>query len=422
MTELQHALGVEVGESKFDEDNLPEVEDMVSVCAGLVTVDKESAVTRLVHYTTQEYFDRTREKWFPDAETDITRICVTYLSFDEFERGICHNDKEFEERLLLNPLYNYASYNWGHHAREASTVIPDVISFLKRQAQVEASSQALLAGKLLSYLSNYSQKFPRHMIGIHLAAYFGVLKVVQLLLSSNSLESIDSYGKTPLSYAAMNGHEAVVKMLLAIDGVNPDSKDELGQTPLWYAAKNGHEAVVKLLLVTDGVDFDLKNKLGWTPLLFAAIREHEVIVKLLLDTGKVNVNVKDTGGLSPLSYNASSGNEAIVKLLLDTGVVDVNAKDTYGYTPLFSAVDDGHEAVVKLLLDTGKVDVNAKDTYGYTPLSHAAKNGHEVVVKLLLDTGKVDINAKSNVGNTALSLAAYKGHQGIVKLLHKYVS
>ncbi|KAH9209728.1 hypothetical protein DL95DRAFT_449184 [Leptodontidium sp. 2 PMI_412] len=38
-TELQHALGVEVGESRLDEDNLPEIEDVVSVCAGLVTVD-----------------------------------------------------------------------------------------------------------------------------------------------------------------------------------------------------------------------------------------------------------------------------------------------------------------------------------------------------------------------------------------------
>jgi hypothetical protein len=43
-TELQHALGVEVGESGLDEENLPEIEDMVSVCAGLVTIDEESGI------------------------------------------------------------------------------------------------------------------------------------------------------------------------------------------------------------------------------------------------------------------------------------------------------------------------------------------------------------------------------------------
>ena len=49
--ELQHALAVEIGESAIDEENLPEIEDMVSVCAGLVTVDEESGTIRLVHYT-----------------------------------------------------------------------------------------------------------------------------------------------------------------------------------------------------------------------------------------------------------------------------------------------------------------------------------------------------------------------------------
>jgi hypothetical protein len=33
--ELRHAFAVEIGESELDEENLPEIEDMVSVCAGL---------------------------------------------------------------------------------------------------------------------------------------------------------------------------------------------------------------------------------------------------------------------------------------------------------------------------------------------------------------------------------------------------
>ncbi|KAH6716575.1 hypothetical protein BKA61DRAFT_513501, partial [Leptodontidium sp. MPI-SDFR-AT-0119] len=122
MSEIQHAIAVEVGEAELDEDNLPEIEDMVSVCAGLVTVDEESGIIRLVHYTTQEYFERTQSQWFPNAQANITTICVTYLSFDEFESGICRNDDEFEKRLQLNKLYDYAAHNWGHHAREASTL------------------------------------------------------------------------------------------------------------------------------------------------------------------------------------------------------------------------------------------------------------------------------------------------------------
>ena len=39
-------------------------------------------------------------------------------------------------------------------------------------------------------------------------------------------------------------------MLLAKDGVDPDSKDKDGQTPLLWAAEKRHEVVVKLLLGT----------------------------------------------------------------------------------------------------------------------------------------------------------------------------
>jgi hypothetical protein len=109
--ELQHALAVEVGKPKLDKGNLTQIEDMVFVCAGLVTVDKKTNIIRLVHYTTQEYFERTQNYWFPNAESDITAICVTYLSFCVFNSGFCLTDAEFEERLRLNPLYDYAAHN-----------------------------------------------------------------------------------------------------------------------------------------------------------------------------------------------------------------------------------------------------------------------------------------------------------------------
>jgi hypothetical protein len=48
-TELQYTLAVEVGELELDEENLPQIEDIVSIYAGLVTVDKKSGIIRLVH-------------------------------------------------------------------------------------------------------------------------------------------------------------------------------------------------------------------------------------------------------------------------------------------------------------------------------------------------------------------------------------
>lgn len=141
-TELQHALAVKGGEPELDEDNLPQTEDMVSVCAGLVTVDEASGIIRLVHYTTQEYFEQKQISWFPDAQKDIATTCVSYLSFNTFEIGFCPTYKEFEARLRLNPLYGYAARNWGHHARAASAEVnSQLLTFLRVKPRFQAPAR-----------------------------------------------------------------------------------------------------------------------------------------------------------------------------------------------------------------------------------------------------------------------------------------
>ncbi|KAJ2966928.1 hypothetical protein NQ176_g9914 [Zarea fungicola] len=112
-SELQHALAVEVNEVKLDNDNFPDIELMVSVCAGLVTADEESGIIRLVHYTTQEYFERTQKSWFPSAKDDITEICVTYLSFSVFKSESCQTDAEFEERLRSYSVFKGSAESKG---------------------------------------------------------------------------------------------------------------------------------------------------------------------------------------------------------------------------------------------------------------------------------------------------------------------
>jgi hypothetical protein len=124
------------------------------------------------------------------------------------------------------------------------------------------------------------------------------------------------YGLTPLSWAAGNGYDTVVKLLLVEDSLDPDLKDsQYGQTPLSWAAERGHEAIVKLLLETGKVEVDSKTKYSRTPLWIATEQGHETVVKLLLETGKVKIDTKDKYGQTPLQIATDRRHKAVVKLL-----------------------------------------------------------------------------------------------------------
>ena len=180
-SELQHALAVEVGESELDEENLPEIEDMVSVCAGLVTVDEESDIIRLVHYTTQEYFERTQRHWFPNAETDITTICVTYLSFDVFESGFCQTDDEFEERLRIKSALRLCRTKLGTScSRSFGIRVRSVIDFLESEAKGRGIKPGNDGYQDVVRTLKLQPKSPKANDRTTLAAYFGVERLAKM--------------------------------------------------------------------------------------------------------------------------------------------------------------------------------------------------------------------------------------------------
>ncbi|KAI9034798.1 uncharacterized protein KD926_005463, partial [Aspergillus affinis] len=476
--ELQHALAVEVRKHKLDEENLPRVKDMISVCAGLVTVDETSSIIRLVHYTTQQYFERTHTKWFPNAENNISGICAAYLSFSVFGSGICETDARLEERLKFNPLYMYAACNWGHHARDASACPQTVIKLLEKKAQMEASIQVLMVSGIR--LGGYSQRFQRQMTSLHLSAYFGVEKAAAVLLKTVKPNLEDSSRSTPLSYAAKNGHEAVVKLLLehgastclrdsngrtsllwatlhdnipAIallveHSASIVSMDVYGDTPLrwarinnsepaamlllakdiklysklssrlemfFWAAENCHQNVLKLLL-QNGVNIDCRQSITCmrSGLLKATKEGNEEAVRFYLEAG-TNAHSSDFAGDTPLSIAAGRGSENMVQLLLKHGA---NVNLLVGRIPLMSAAFSGNQKMVKLLIEKG-ADVNFKDVYGRLPLMTAVKERHLAVVELLLKEG-TNVDSEDGCGRRPLSQAAEIGCEEGVELLLRH--
>jgi len=228
--------------------------------------------------------------------------------------------------------------------------------------------------------------------------------VKKLLVERANVQAVDGHGRTPLLLAATNGHEAVAKLLLATEGVNPEFKDPDGRTPLLLAAMNGHEAVVKLLLATEGVDPESKDSDGRTPLLLAVKNRFKVVAKLLLATEDVNPESKDSDSWTPLPLATTNGHEAVAKLLLATEGVNPEPKDSDGRKPVLLAVKNRCKTVVKLLLSMESVNPESKDSDGRTPLLLTVKNRCKAVVKLLLATESVNPESRGFKGRAPLLL------------------
>lgn len=111
--ELQHGVAVEDGTTDMDTENVPQLDHLVSICAGLVTVNEAAQTVRLVHHTTQEYLESTQHSWFPGTQSELLNACISYLSYDAFAQGPCQTLEGYKKRLLAHPFLLYAARWWG---------------------------------------------------------------------------------------------------------------------------------------------------------------------------------------------------------------------------------------------------------------------------------------------------------------------
>ena len=229
---------------------------------------------RLVHYTTQEYFQRTSNRWFPDANKTMAATCLTYLSFDTFQSGICPTDTDFEARLEKYPLYLYAAKNWAYHLLGQSASHDLVMSFLRSPLKVKGSVQAIFAIKGLSNQGDYCRRTPEGFTGLHLAAYLGLEDVVRSLIhTGDPSPQITPSDRSPLGWAAYAGNASVVDIFLS-SGSDPREVDVNGRATMSLAAYKGQARVIALLL-NYKVDPNYHDSDGQTPLLLAADQGHE---------------------------------------------------------------------------------------------------------------------------------------------------
>ncbi|KAF8247817.1 ankyrin [Wilcoxina mikolae CBS 423.85] len=387
--ELRQALAIQPNETCFDEDDMPDQGTMIHVCMGLVIIDQQSSIIRLVHYSLQEYFQKSTDAFFCNGEAAIAMTCLTILSFEEFNEGHCNNDKHFEARLQQFPLFDYAAHNWGHHARDEKEETTREIarSFLQNQSKVSAAIQVMLSPRYKHY--KYSQEFRRDFTGIHVASFFGLVNAINDLLMGGARPGCpDSDGRTPLTYSAGNGHLKAVERLLAANADVNAAATSYDQTALQAAAEGGHLKVVERLLAANADVNAAAARGGRTALQAAAEGGHlEVVERLLAANADVNAAASSYG--TALQAAARGGHlEVVERLLAANADVNAAAASSYG-TALQAAARGGHLKVVERLL-AANADVNA------AAAAAAAEGGHLKIVEMLKRAGGGPPDRKRN--------------------------
>jgi len=412
--ELCHALAVEIGEGDLDPENIPSIDTLLDYCQGLIRVDTEALTVRLIHYTVQEYLCN-HPGLFSNPHSILVETCLTYLNSPQV-KNLIPDSLPLPQSM---PFLKYSARYWGTHTnKDLLDNVRALALKLLNQYEDHISAVSLLE-QVLDPRNIGLIVTPVLFSGLHCASFFGMVGLVDVLINTVGYEvdQQDCTGRTPLAWAARNGHESLVKILLERENVDPNRTDKNNLTPLGWAAIKGHEGVVKLLLEREDVDPNRPDKNNLTPLGCAAIKGHEAVVKLLLERGDVDPNHPDANDRTPLGYAAVEGHEGVVKLLLERGDVDTNRPDEHREGPLGWAAIKGHQGVVKLLLEQGDADPNRPDMNDRTPLGCAAVEGHQGVVRLLLERKNVDPNRPDKNDRTPLGCAAVEGHVGVVKLL-----
>ncbi|KAE8131019.1 ankyrin repeat-containing domain protein [Aspergillus pseudotamarii] len=277
-----------------------------------------------------------------------------------------------------------------------------------------------------------------------------------LLVARGSLEatlSKVSKNRTPLAWAAQQGLEGFVRVLLK-RGAAIELGGEMIDTPLSLASRNGHTAIAKLLL-DKGANIEARGSTGQTPLMDAICAQDIDIVNVILSRNP-DINASDRHGVTPLIYAIRTQDIAIIDLILsknpnieagdsrgdtplinairtgDTATINailnrnpnMEAGNIAGQRPLIHALDVGNRTTIKMLLEKG-ADIEARDAYGRTPLLYAITltpvpydKPSEIVnlVDMLIQHG-ADINARTRYGETALQWATSRGCKDIVDLL-----
>ncbi|KAH6714372.1 hypothetical protein BKA61DRAFT_517572, partial [Leptodontidium sp. MPI-SDFR-AT-0119] len=236
--------------------------DIIRDCCGLLVIRVDDRLY-LLHQTVREFLVATgpdinnevqKAQDTPDSETitphsypwkysiDLTvansalaEACISYL-YSNFAK-------------TDGSLLDYSAIYWADHYHQSETNFQTVAAERTRDLCLLEHCRYWTA-----IHDEHNNMIPTDGPPLCLSSALGLERAVEMFLLKQPSSSVDfqidletkdvRYGRTPLLWAAGNGHDAVAQRLLE-KGAGLETKDDYyGRTPLSLAARNGHDAVV----------------------------------------------------------------------------------------------------------------------------------------------------------------------------------
>ncbi|KAL8740703.1 MAG: hypothetical protein Q9190_006623 [Brigantiaea leucoxantha] len=374
----------------------------------------------LAHQTVREFLLGTEQsssypvRWqgcidIASAHSIAYRVCLTYLSFDDFVNSYQNrdydsdsddsysSDSDIEQEASNFPLLRYAALNWFTHYNSQNN---EMVKNYRKTAKTLCSLASLQNHQWFQLFYKSDFEINKEWTGLQLASQLRLVHVIEVFLNEGA--DVNAKGGdhgTALIIASSRGHFQIVQLLLD-NGANINAQGGFHGNALCAASFTGEYEIVQLLL-ENRADVNAQGGFHGNALCAASFVGEYEIVQLLLDS-RADINAQGGDYSNALQGASSKGNNRIVKLLLDSGA-DINAQGPRG-NALQVASSNGYYKTVQLLLDSG-ADINAQGPKG-NALRQALSHWHDQVAHLLFDKGAripfqgARIPLKQEVGQT----------------------
>ncbi|KAK3337640.1 ankyrin repeat-containing domain protein [Cercophora scortea] len=311
----------------------------------------------------------------------------------------------------------YPLKHWLQHGYEATADFVDTLDIKNGFWSVDSAVRNRWWG---SYASKDGSSELKNMTALHIAAYFGLLHLVESLLANghkHEIHLLDSWDNTPLHWAAGRGHLDVCESLLSHGAKINDGRETRVWTPLHMAAAEGHIDVMRFLLTRaanggESADVNAIANEDGTPLTLAIQMHQPKAAELLLNSFGASAVLTSDDSEPPVASAAERGNEALVDQLLAKGGMQNLTSYKYGTAlACAAAASAGKTNIVNKLLHYD-LDPNSRQR----ALEEAAAAGHHSVVFAIQSTTPVG----SLHCDKPFEDAAENGHTEALKALWYY--